>query len=428
VLSNIKNTFQRKITLAPKEHQTQDEISAIRDNMDRVSFIINVRWMLVLVLVVYSVIGFIIHLSKNDFSTLAGYMAIPANALILVCIYNYFFMRYKDVLANIAAANIIQLVLDSLVVTLLVYFSGGVESWFWVIYLLFLFELAAIAPRKTDAWWLALGLIVLLGCIEWGNFFGILPHVSIPLSSGHSWRVLEYVLLRYLWQVTVLIGTALVATRLLTPFRNKLAKSRNIAILDELTGLYSREYFKRALEMESVRALHDRRPVFVALIDIDNFSRVNKIFGIGTGDAILGKIARAIQADVEKFAKTATTPNLVARISGEEFAIVFNENAHAHDGQPTVEDVGLLLRAVSQSIAEIDYEGISVTASIGYAGLPQDAIESDVLLERADEALISAISQGGNTVVAFSDCVDEGAPFIGLGEEPLETVSRYLDE
>lgn len=429
MLNNFKQAFERKITLAPKEHQTQDEISALRDNMERVSFIINVRWILVLVLVAYSIVGFIIHLQKNDFSTLVGYMSVPANALIFVCVYNYFFMLNKDTLANLAVANTIQLALDCAVVSILVYFSGGVESWFWVIYLLIIFEFVTITPRKNSAWWLSSGIILVLAVMEWGNFIGWLPYITVPLSTSLGWKLPEYVSIRFLWQVAVIVGTTLIATQLISQFKRALAQSRNVAIVDDLTGLYTRAYFKRILEVETSRALYDNRVLFVALIDIDDFAKINKYFGIPTGDAILLKISEAIAAAVTKFSKGEQSPNIVARISGEEFAVFLVENAHAHDGQPTEEDVLLLARTICRAIAEINHNGITVTSSIGVAGVPQDALDSEVLLERADEALIGAIQEGGNTVKSFADCIDESAPFIDeVYDEPLENIARYLDE
>lgn len=429
MLDNLKQAFERKITLAPKEHQTQDEISALRDNMERVSFIINVRWILVLVLVVYSIVGFVIHLQKNDFSTLVGYMSIPANALILVCVYNYFFMLNKDTLANIALANVIQLALDTVVVTILVLFSGGVESWFWVIYMLIILEFATITPRPGSIWWLSGAIILVLGVLEIGTYFGLFPYIEVPLSSSKGWQLPEYVSIRYLWQVAVVIGTTLIATRLIAQFKRSLAKSRNVAIMDDLTGLYTRTYFKRTLEVETARALYDNRPLFIALIDIDEFARINKYFGITTGDALLLKIGKAIDDAVKKFSKGEQSPNLVARISGEEFAVFLIENAHAYDGQPTEEDVLLLARTICRAISETNHNGITVTSSIGVAGLPQDALDADVLLERADEALVAAIQDGGNTVKSFADCINETVPFIDeVYDEPLENVSRYLDE
>lgn len=428
MLTSFRDSFQRKLTLAPKEHQTQDEISALRDNAARVGFVINVRWILVLVLVVYSVFGFLIHLSKNDFSTLLGYMAIPANAVILVIVYNYFFMIGKDRLANIALANVIQLALDTAVITILVYFSGGTESWFWVIYLLILFEVAVIIPRRSMLWWFACVMLLALGIIEWGNYMGWLPYIAIPLNDSESWRMLEFVSLRYLWQVAVIVGTALVAQRLLDMYRGELRESRNVAIHDGLTGLYTRVYFKRMLEVEAARALHDDRRIYIALIDIDNFATVNKYFGITTGDEILSRIAQSLQRDARKFSTGSQSPNIVARISGEEFAVLFIENAHESNGQPTAEDVSLLSRTITTSISEIEYHGITVTASAGIAGIPEDALDADLLMDRADEALGAAIAQGGNTVVMFEDCIDEDKPYLGAQEAPLETIARYLDE
>lgn len=428
MLKKATQEWQRKLTVAPRENQTQEEITALRANTERVGFIINARWILVAILVCYSIVGFAIHLTKNNLPTLLEYMIIPANAVLFVCIYNFIFMRYKDELAHISIANRLQLLLDTAVVGVLVYFSGGIDSWFWVIFLLFIFEAATIAGRKLHVWTITLFAIFLLTIIEWGNYSGLLPYQDIPIYSTSAWSQFEFVLLRYLWQITVLSAATLVASALLFKLQTGLADSRNKAILDELTGLYSRPYFQRALEIEASRAGFYGHRIFVGLIDLDNFSEINKRFGIAAGDALIVEIAKSISTEMEKFSQTENSANILARYSGEEFAVILIENPHSPDLQPSFEDAKLLMRVITKAVTETVYRDITVTASIGIAGLPTDASDGETLFEYADEALAEAIRRGGNIVVAFSDCSKSLVETLEYSTAPLENISRYLDE
>lgn len=414
--------------ISRREHQTQGEIAALRDNMTRVGLIIVDRWLLVLTLIVYSVIGFSIHLRTTDFFTLLEFMIIPANAVLLVIIYNYFFSIYKAELANIEAANFAQLLMDVIIVAVLVYYSGGPHSWFWVIYVLIVFQMATIAEKRSDVWRLVGVIIALITIINWGVYLEILPHVAIPLSSSTEYQNINYSLLRYLWQATIIVGAGLVSVRLMFNLRASLTASRNNSIIDEMTGLYSREYFRRVITNEVSRANYYSTSVFAALIDIDNFRNINKYFGVDVGDEFLGLVSDLILEELQNFSEGSFSSNIVARYSGEEFALMIVENPQAHDNQPTEEDVEALLERIKARISEMQHLDVSVTVSIGFAGMPKDALDAEELMARADEALAYSIMQGGNELTAY-----RGGVFIEeldreFSTAPLENISKYLDE
>jgi GGDEF domain-containing protein len=68
------------------------------------------------------------------------------------------------------------------------------------------------------------------------------------------------------------------------------------SIIDEKTGLYERSYFLRSLGSEILRAERDERPLYVALVDVDDFARFNDLFGIELGDAADRSVAGAREA------------------------------------------------------------------------------------------------------------------------------------
>jgi hypothetical protein len=92
-------------------------------------------------------------------------------------------MTYRR-LGNIAILNHAQLLFDVIVVTVLVYYSGGVHSWFYAMYALFVLEAAFILPRVRDTWIVAGFSAIAYGVVLGGEYFGILPHVEMPFIDG----------------------------------------------------------------------------------------------------------------------------------------------------------------------------------------------------------------------------------------------------
>ena len=90
---------------------------------------------------------------------------------------------------------------------------------------------------------------------------------------------------------------------------------RELAIRDDLTGLYNRRYFNSELEAQIPLCRQSGRPLSLALIDLDNFKAINDSFGHPAGDMALRIAGQAI---VDASPAGAT----VARVGGDEFAVV----------------------------------------------------------------------------------------------------------
>ena len=390
-----------------REQPTRYDIEALQANIRRVGLVIRVRWVVIVVLVLFSVFGGAMYATRMSVAELASLMWIPALALGFVVLYNTFYaMNYRR-LGNIAVWNNLQLGLDALVVTVLVYFSGGANSWFWSMYSLFILEAAFILPRSRDTWSQALLSAVLLGGIELLELLGILPHQSIPFASGEFYQDSVFVAVRFFWQVAVLAGTAGVATLLVGEFRQELEERRAQTILDAATGLLSRGYFTRALPGEIRRAQRDGRPVHLILLDIDRFGDFNARFGFDAGDRLLVALAEVISKVVTPESDIATS-NLVARIGGEEFAVLLAESNQA--GMPAGEEAAsVLAEALRAAVQATRVEGAGVTVSIGVATLPKDGSTAEELMDAADFALGCSIEDGGNRVCFAQQCRDRMA-------------------
>lgn len=385
---------QRNLLVSWRDQPTQHDIAAIQANIRRVGFVIRLRWVLILVLATYSVLAGGAYLRHVELSELVSLMTVPAFSLVFVVLYNTFYALNYRRLGNIAIWNNLQLGLDAIVVTVLVYFSGGVNSWFWTMYALFVLEATAILPRSRDAWLHAVFSSLLIGAVEWFEFAGILPHQEIPFSAGDYYQDFVFVAVRYLWQVAVVMGMASVATLIVGQFRRDLSKRDVQRIVDDATGLFSRPYFMRLFSLELRRAIESERPLHIALIDIDHFGDFNEKFGIDAGDRLLKELAKALMVVV---APDSGSANLVARYGGEEFVVLLVEDA-VGDAALTPEAVEALTGKLHSAALGVDVDGAGVTVSVGVAALCRDGLTADEILDAADAALIRAVEEGGNRV------------------------------
>jgi len=163
-------------------------------------------------------------------------------------------------------------------------------------------------------------------------------------------------------------------------------KTEELAIKDSLTGLYVRRYFFDRLKQEHGRALLTKRPLSVLMCDIDFFKECNDRFGHGGGDLMLVRFAQILSAVCENA--------VVARYGGEEFSVLLPDASR----EVAVRLAEKLRSEVEQKPFIIRREQISMTVSIGVATLPQDTLDLEMLMQKADEALYKAKRSGRNRV------------------------------
>ncbi len=170
--------------------------------------------------------------------------------------------------------------------------------------------------------------------------------------------------------------------------RKELSVVRETANTDKLTGLLNRWAFDKALE----ELIHNSTPhqACLAILDIDNFKRINDGFGHLVGDKVIKHIAAILK-------RHAAPHHQVARFGGEELAIIMPDTTliEAFD---FIEQIRLVLD-VSRLTYKRNTETIGkVTVSAGIASL-QAEDEISHLLTRADKALYRAKETGRNKVV-----------------------------
>ena len=159
---------------------------------------------------------------------------------------------------------------------------------------------------------------------------------------------------------------------------------------DPLTGVYNRLHMEEVLEQEFAAAgLH---PLTVALVDLDDFKKINDRFGHLVGDQVLRQFAQTVQ-------RTLRSTDLIARYGGEEFLLVLNYSSESSARQV----LQRLLEEVSRTpMAIVDGQPVFTTFSAGIAthnGEPENRFESvHELLQAADDVLYGAKREGRNRV------------------------------
>ena len=159
-----------------------------------------------------------------------------------------------------------------------------------------------------------------------------------------------------------------------------------LAHYDALTGLPNRLLFTDRLQQAVAHAARHKRMVGVALLDLDQFKKVNDSLGHATGDALLRQASERLRAVLR--------PNdTVARLGGDEFTLVFADMAQ-------VDDATLVLQRIRQSFEapfRVNNHDLFITASIGVALFPSDDRDIEALLRNADVAMYRAKESGRNT-------------------------------
>ncbi len=174
--------------------------------------------------------------------------------------------------------------------------------------------------------------------------------------------------------------------------RQNLQLSLELAITDQLTGVYNRRYMETHLSGLVRKAKVNGKPLSMLMLDIDHFKNVNDSHGHAVGDEVLKEFAGRLQRNVRGL-------DLACRYGGEEFVVLMPE---------TPPDFAMMVaERLRADVADLPFETesgeLSITISIGMATLRTDgdtvSETGEAMLKRADEALYQAKGEGRNRVV-----------------------------
>jgi diguanylate cyclase (GGDEF)-like protein len=179
-------------------------------------------------------------------------------------------------------------------------------------------------------------------------------------------------------------GLAVVAIRDATDIHDLAARFAFVADHDLLTALLNRRGFETRLVEALARSVRYGDTGAVVVLDLDRFKEVNDTNGHAAGDAVL-------QAIAEVFRKRLRSTDLIARVGGDEFALMIN---HV-DGDEALRTVDELLEQIRERIGEMHGAAANVTVSAGIAAFDgEHPTTVALILEAADMALYDAKRSG----------------------------------
>ncbi len=173
---------------------------------------------------------------------------------------------------------------------------------------------------------------------------------------------------------------------------------QKLALYDQLTGLANRHEFQQNLDTAiNMASRHDVTAVLM-LLDLDKFKEINDTFGHPVGDELLVSVARILEASVRK-------SDTVARIGGDEFAIILNNIVDPLRVRQVAERI---VDSVSQPMV-VDGSLISTGISIGISIFPRDAKDAKELIRLCDKALYEAKRRGRGNYQYYDEVMDSSA-------------------
>lgn len=169
------------------------------------------------------------------------------------------------------------------------------------------------------------------------------------------------------------------------------AQIEHLAYHDPLTGLPNRRWFEQTVEKALSLASRKSWPAAAVFLDLDGFKTVNDALGHAIGDELLHQVAQRLQAGTR-------SGNLVARIGGDEFALLLQDC----DESGARVAAGRLLDTLHR-VFPLGERPVYVEASLGVALYPQHGRTVDELLTRADVAMYQAKRAGQRIAVYDSE-------------------------
>ena len=179
---------------------------------------------------------------------------------------------------------------------------------------------------------------------------------------------------------------------------------------DSLTGLFNHRYFHDRLRVELVRANRSGEPLAVAMLDLDEFKRVNDVHGHGAGDEVLVSFADLLCAELR-------LSDVVCRVGGEEFGVIMPD-CDADAALHALER--LHKRLVREPFAPVG----PLSISVGLASAPQHGMNARELIASAEAAMMTIKARGGRGSLVFSEDGLERPEAGGVAERDLRSIAH----
>ncbi|GGX70913.1 bifunctional diguanylate cyclase/phosphodiesterase [Saccharospirillum salsuginis] len=165
----------------------------------------------------------------------------------------------------------------------------------------------------------------------------------------------------------------------ITDIKNTEAELQKLAYYDSLTGASNRNFFGKQVQQGIALSRRNGNHLALVLFDLDNFKDINAQYGHTIGDEVLKLLAERLKRNIRR-------SDTVARLSGDTFAVCLQ---NLKDPSHTIFVADTLLKSIAETL-EVDRHLINVTGTLGIATCPEDDLDYEGLVKKAEMALLKA--------------------------------------
>jgi len=196
------------------------------------------------------------------------------------------------------------------------------------------------------------------------------------------------------------------------------AELAQLANFDALTGLANRLQFQRYLSSCTDESDKCKSSFALLFIDLDGFKLINDTLGHSVGDLLLNQVAQRL---LDYVSDSPDYDGFISRLGGDEFTVILHEKNKQIDVKAFSEP---LLNLLSSPYILHEHE-VSISASIGCALYPHNAINADELVKHADIAMYRAKDNGKNSIALFNSHMNRAdAQELQLAQELRHALSN----
>lgn len=334
---------------------------------------------------------------------------------------------------------LIPVMFSAVLITMLVYFSWTVvyikdkidksptgNDYIETTMMLGIFILVMMTTGLENSGYKLLSIfIVLIGAIQFGKNYSLgIATVSTAIILLIDFIVIgpnKQVLTQYFEKDLILFSALFVTAFILGMYvdieREHSKELKNLANIDELTGLYNHRYFQEFLQKSIDNADKENQEVSLLFMDIDYFKNFNDINGHQAGDLLLKEISQIMKSCIRG-------SDVVARYGGEEFAAILPNTT-----ENNAVKIGERIRSSIQNTyfkGQENQPDKNITISIGVSSYPKKAISKHQLINTADDALYRAKSFNRNRVELYRSVLDDLSENMDINKDTVKPLKAFI--
>lgn len=334
---------------------------------------------------------------------------------------------------------LIPVMFSAVLITMLVYFSWTVvyikdkidkpptgNDYIETTMMLGIFILVMMTTGLENSGYKLLSIfIVLIGAIQFGKNYSLgIATVSTAIILLIDFIVIgpnKQVLTQYFEKDLILFSALFVTAFILGMYvdieREHSKELKNLANIDELTGLYNHRYFQEFLQKSIDNVDKENQEVSLLFMDIDYFKNFNDINGHQAGDLLLKEISQIMKSCIRG-------SDVVARYGGEEFAAILPNTT-----ENNAVKIGERIRSSIQNTyfkGQENQPDKNITISIGVSSYPKKAISKHQLINTADDALYRAKSFNRNRVELYRSILDDLSENMDINKDTVKPLKAFI--